>query len=207
MLELIGNILMVIAGLSCLLMLLPVALLLTGAPALSDLSQKLAGLADKINTRVARSIMWLALTMALVQVAIVVLRYVFGINFIWLQESIIYMFGFLFLLTAGYALIQNEHVRVDIFYRDASERRKALVDFAGTYLFLFPICILIVWAAGPYVARAWDVMEGSREASGIQAVFILKTLIPMFAVLLALAGFSIATKAAIVLRPVREASE
>ena len=204
MLEIIGNIFMLSAALSCLLMLLPPALLFTGAPALRDVCQHLAALFDTINTSVARTVMWLALIMALVQVGVVVMRYVFGINFIWLQESIIYMFGFLFLLTAGYALLQNEHVRVDIFYRDASARRKAIVDFVGTYLFLFPVCILIIWAAGPYVARAWDVMEGSREASGIQAVFIMKSLIPIFAVLLAIAGFSIATKAVLVLRPTRQ---
>ncbi len=196
MLDLIGNALTLIAAAASLLLLLPLLFVLTNSAKLGSLCTSIAKLFDRINNGVARTVMWAALLMALTQVTIVVMRYVFGINFIWLQESILYMFGFLFLLTSGYALINDEHVRVDIFYREAPKKRKALVDFVGTYIFLFPICILIIWAGGAYVARSWQVMEGSTEASGIQAVFLLKSMIPIFATLLALAGFSLATAAA-----------
>ncbi|MEM8771236.1 MAG: TRAP transporter small permease subunit [Pseudomonadota bacterium] len=142
-----------------------------------------------------RAVMWLLLAMALVQFAVVLLRYVFGINYIFMQESITYMHGFVFLLAAGYALLTDDQVRVDIFYRDAPPKRKALTDLLGTYLFLFPVCLLIVWSASPYAARSWRVLEGSADASGIQGVFILKSLIPAFAMLLAMAGFVIAHRA------------
>lgn len=148
-----------------------------------------------------RIVMWLLLAMAFVQFAVVILRYVFGINSILMQESITYMHGAVFLLAAGYALMTDDHVRVDILYRGASPRRKALIDFVGTYLFLFPVCLVILATAGDYVGEAWRVGEGSAEQSGIQGVFLLKTLIPAFAVLLAMAGFANAARAGAVLRP------
>ena len=148
----------------------------------------------------SRAVMWLLLAMAFVQFGVVVLRYVFGVNFIFMQESITYLHGAVFLLAAGYALIADGHVRVDIFYREAPARRKALIDLLGTYLFLFPICLLLLWTASPYVANSWAVREGSTETSGIQAVYLLKSLIPVFAVLLAMAGFTIAAKAGQTLR-------
>ena len=133
--------------------------------------------------------------MALVQFAVVLLRYVFGVNWIFMQESVIYMHGLVFLVAAGYALLTDDHVRVDIFYRGSPPKRKALIDLLGTYFFLFPICLLILWTASPYVARSWLVMEGSTDTSGIQGVFLLKTLIPIFAALLSMAGFVIAHRA------------
>ncbi len=147
-----------------------------------------------------RTVMWLLLLMAFVQFGVVVLRYVFGVNFIFMQESITYMHGAVFLLAAGYALITDDHVRVDIFYRDAPANRKALIDFVGTYLLLFPVCLLLLWTASPYVANSWAVGEGSTEASGIQGVYLMKSLIPAFAALLAMAGFVIAGRAGETLR-------
>lgn len=149
---------------------------------------------------VGRAAMWLLLAMAFVQFGVVILRYVFGVNSILMQESVTYMHGAVFLLAAGYALITDDHVRVDILYRGASPRRKALVDFIGTYLFLFPVCLVILATAGGYVSEAWRVREGSAEQSGIRGVYLLKTLIPVFAVLLAMAGFSIAARAGAALR-------
>jgi TRAP-type mannitol/chloroaromatic compound transport system permease small subunit len=138
--------------------------------------------------------------MALVQFGVVILRYVFGVNSIFMQESIIYMHGAVFLLAAGYALLTDDHVRVDIFYRGASPKRKALVNFVGTYAFLFPVVLTALWTGSEYVGHSWAVREGSTEQSGIQGIYLLKTLIPVFAVLLAMAGFSAATRAGETLR-------
>jgi len=169
-----------------------------GGPA--TLIKRLSPAIDIITRRAARTVMWLLLVMALVQFAVVVLRYVFGINYIFMQESITYMHGAVFLLAAGYALLTGDHVRVDIFYSAASPKRKALIDFLGTYFFLFPVCLLLLWTASPYVGNSWAVLEGSTESSGIKGVFLLKSLIPIFALLLAMAGFNIAARASTVLR-------
>lgn len=158
---------------------------------------------DAVTRKTGRAVMWILLAMALMQFAVVVLRYVFGVNFIFMQESITYMHGAVFLLAGGYALLTDDHVRVDILYREASPRRKAMVDLAGTYLFLVPVCLLLLWTASPYVARSWAVGEGSNESSGIQALFILKSFIPAFAVLLMMAGFVIASRACATLKEPR----
>lgn len=154
-----------------------------------------AAYAEPIVRSAAAFARWLVYAMALIQFAVVILRYVFGLNFIFMQESVTYLHGFVFLIAAGYALLTDDHVRVDIFYRDATTEKRAIVDLAGAYLLLFPFCFVLLWAAGPYVASAWSVLEGSTEQSGIQGVFLLKSLIPVFAVLLLLAGVVLSEKA------------
>ncbi|WDI30691.1 TRAP transporter small permease subunit [Hyphococcus flavus] len=183
------------AGMS--LLSVAIAILCGGAARFATLC---ASVFSFVTRRTSLVVMWFLLLMALVQFAVVVLRYVFGINYIFMQESITYMHGGVFLLAAGYALLTNDHVRVDIFYRGASEKRRALIDFLGSYFLLFPVCLLLLWTASPYVANSWAVGEGSNESSGIQAVFIMKSFIPAFAVLLAMAGFNIAARAGSVLK-------
>jgi TRAP-type mannitol/chloroaromatic compound transport system permease small subunit len=156
---------------------------------------RLARAFEIVTAGAGRIVMWLTIAMALVQFTVVIMRYVFGVNFLALQESTTYMHGAVFLLAAGYALLTNDQVRVDIFYREAPPRRKALIDLLGTYLLLFPVCLLILWTASSYVGVSWSVREGSQEQSGIQAIFLVKSLIPAFATLLAMAGFVIAARA------------
>ena len=176
------------------------ALLMSVSGGVQKYVDGLAPVFEHITRIAARLVMWLLLAMALVQFGVVVLRYVFGINYIFMQESITYMHGAVFLVAGGYALLTDDHVRVDIFYGQASPKRKALIDLLGTYLLLFPVCLLLLWAASPYVANSWAVQEGSTETSGIQAVFLMKSLIPLFAMLLAMAGFTVAAKAGAVLK-------
>jgi len=129
----------------------------------------------------------------------VVMRYAFGTGSIWLSESIVYAHAARFMLAAAWTLRENGHVRVDVFYADASPRRKALIDLLGSVLLLLPFMLLLLFFAIPYVARSWAILESSRETSGIPGVFVLKTLIPLFAVLMALQGISQAIRAADVL--------
>jgi TRAP-type mannitol/chloroaromatic compound transport system permease small subunit len=86
-----------------------------------------------------------------------------------------------------------------VFYRDATVDDRARVDLLGTVFFLWPVCILILVKSWPYVAQSWAVLEHSPETSGIPAVFVLKSLIPVFAVLMTLQGVSMAASAALVL--------
>ena len=206
MLTLIGDILNIVMLAASPLVFAPLLFLATGSRAMGEFISKIASLADTLNRRVAAGTVWLALAMALVQFVIVILRYIFGVSLISMQESMIYMHGALFLLGAGYTLLNDDQVRVDIFYRESPPQRKALVDLAGTYLFLAPVCTLAIWMAGPYVAASWAVREGSNEASGVQAIFLLKSLIPIFAILLLVQGTAIAARAARTLRPMPSAA-
>lgn len=171
---------------------------------------RLARWIDTLNEHVGRVVSLLALLMVLVQFIVVLQRYVFGIGSIWMQESIVYMHSFLFMLVAGYTLLHNGHVRVDVFYRTMSPRSKAWVDLLGTIFLIWPLCYLIFKVSLPYVEASWAVREGSRETSGIQGVFILKSVILAFVVLLALQSLSLLIHALRILsgaeKPVEEAS-
>ncbi len=160
---------------------------------------RFAGFIDRANDVIGRGVSWLALFMVLVQFILVIMRYVFGVGSILVQESLIYAHGALFMLAAGYTLLADGHVRVDVFYRGATPRRKAMVDLCGVLFLLLPVCYLLWDAAWPYVAESWKVREGSRETSGIQGVYLLKTVILVFVGLVALQGISMAIKSLLVL--------
>jgi len=128
------------------------------------------------------------LVLMLVQVAVVVLRSVFSVSFIWLQESTLYLFGAIFLLSSGALLLSEGHVRVDVFYSRLAERQRQLVDLAGMILFVLPVSALIILVSWDYVMLSWVQLERSQEASGIHAVFLMKSMIPAFAALLILAA-------------------
>ena len=116
------------------------------------------------------------------------MRYVFGAGSIWMTESIIYGHAALLMLAAAWTLQEGGHVRVDVFYADASPRTKAWINLLGACLLLLPFMAVLLYFSWPYVARSWAILERSRETSGIPAVFVLKTLIPLFAVMMALQG-------------------
>ena len=164
------------------------------------LLQRLARAIDRANEALGRTLAWLALALVLLQFAVVVLRYVFGLGSVRMQESVVYMHSSLFMVAAGYTLLHNGHVRCDIFYSAASRRTKAAIDLFGVCVFLLPMCALIAWVAWPYVAAAWAVREGSPEGSlGIPGVFLLKSVILLFAGLLALQGLALAIHSALLL--------
>jgi TRAP-type mannitol/chloroaromatic compound transport system permease small subunit len=154
---------------------------------------------DRLNRAIGRAASWCCLFVVLVQFAVVVLRYALGIGSIWLQESILYAHAALFMLAAAWTLQVGGHVRVDIFYADAAPRTKALVDLAGSLLLLLPFALVLAVLSVPYVARSWAIFERSRETSGLPFVYLLKTLIPLFAGLFALQGIAQAIRAALVL--------
>lgn len=179
-------------------MVLPVLLILcaalapTAARLLASYLLPLARGLDGFAKQAGHFTAWLSLLMVLTMTVIVLLRYIFGLSFIWMQESTTYMHGLLFMLAASYTLWVDGHVRVDIFYRTTSPTRKAIIDFLGTYFFLFPFMFLIIDTALPYVGFSWAVLEGSKETSGIQGVFLLKSVILIFAWMMILQGMSVA---------------
>ncbi len=150
----------------------------------------LAARLDRFAERVGNATAWLSLALVLVTFAVVVLRYLFQLGWIAMQESILYLHATLFLLGAAYTLKDDAHVRVDIFYRGFSARGKALVDLLGALLLLLPVCGFLLWISWDYVATAWALREASGEAGGLPYVYLLKTLIPLAAALLILQGIS-----------------
>ncbi len=154
---------------------------------------------DRLTAAVGRAVTWCLVAMVLVQVTVVLMRYVLGVGSIWLSEAIIYAHATLFMAAAAWTLQRGGHVRVDIFYADALPRTRAMIDLIGALLLLLPFCGVLAWVSLPYVARSWAILERSREASGLPLVFLLKTLIPLFALLLGLQGLAQAARAWLVL--------
>lgn len=145
---------------------------------------------DALNEGIGRLVSWLTLSMVAVTFLVVVLRYVFDIGWIAMQESITYMHALVFMAGAAFTLKHQGHVRVDIFYRNYSERGRAWVNLLGALLLLLPGAVFIIWIGWDYVAASWQVMEGSREAGGLPGVYLLKTLILVMPVLLVLQALS-----------------
>ena len=159
---------------------------------------------ERISVRVGESAAWLALGLVLLTFTVVVLRYLFELGWIAMQESILYLHASLFLLGTAYTLKMDGHVRVDIFYRGFSPQKKAWVDLFGALFLLLPVCGFLLWVSWDYVASAWSLREGSREAGGLPYVYLLKTLIPITAVLLILQGVSQALHSLVLLMSVED---
>ncbi|MCI2393862.1 TRAP transporter small permease subunit [Aliiroseovarius sediminis] len=153
--------------------------------------EHLANALDKVNLGVAYVVRWLALAMMLVQFTIVVGRYAFGVNSIALQESVLYMHAALFMLAAGYTLLVDKHVRVDVFYAKASSAVRRRIDIFGHLFLLMPSMIALIYWSWPSVRNSWKILEGPISVGGIEAVFLLKSLIPVFCVLLILQSLAL----------------
>ncbi len=150
---------------------------------------------DALNYRIGRAVMWLAILIALIQFATVILRYVFSIGFIQMQESIWYLNAVLFMTGAGFALFADAHVRIDVIYREAKPRTKAVVDLLGGLFLLLPVCIAMIWLSFGYVVGSWRIFEKSTEISGLPLIFALKTFLWVFAVLVGLQGIAMIGRA------------
>lgn len=116
---------------------------------------------------------------------LVVARYCFGIGSIASQEATQWLHGTAFLLALAYGLKYNSHVRVDIFSQRWSKRHQALMEIVGIFIFLLPLCVFWCWVSYDYVAVSWMQREGSNSG-GLPGWFLIKTLIPLSAVLLIL---------------------
>tara|TARA_B100000941_G_scaffold290572_1_gene273629 strand:- start:5278 stop:5748 length:471 start_codon:yes stop_codon:yes gene_type:complete len=134
---------------------------------------------------------WLILAMILLTAIIVLLRYVFSQGVVAFQEVLIYCHGALFLLCAALALRENAHVRVDIFYRSMTEKTKRIIDLFGHLLFLQPVVWIIFLYSLDYVAFSWSISETSAEPGGLPIVYVYKSILLLFSILLILQSISI----------------
>jgi TRAP-type mannitol/chloroaromatic compound transport system permease small subunit len=149
---------------------------------------------DAVNEQIGRFVAWLALAMVLMQFTVVVMRYVFGIGSLYMQEGIVYLHAIVFLAAAGYTLLHDGHVRVDIFYGSVTPRRRAWINLLGVLFLLWPMSVFTWAVSWGYIGRSWAVLEGSQEGSGLPFVYLLKTVILVFTGTLILQGLSLLIK-------------
>ena len=133
---------------------------------------------------------WFVALMTLITCIVVVMRYGLDLGSVLLQDVVLYLHGALFLLGSSFALKRNAHVRVDIFYRDFSEKKKAFIDLLGHCLFLQPVCWAIFLLSWGFVELSWRIMEVSPEPDGLPFVYLQKSLLIVLCIFLALQSFS-----------------
>ena len=154
---------------------------------------------DMLNEVVGRVVAWLTFGTVSVCFLVVILRYVFSIGFVWLQELYVWQHAIVFMLGAGYTFLHGGHVRVDIFYARMSPRRRAMVDLFGTLAFLLPWLAVILYYGMPFLTLSWRLLEPSSQAGGLPGYFLLKSVIPTFCVLVGLQGLALAARSLLVL--------
>lgn len=141
---------------------------------------------DNLNEWIGRAVSWLTVLMVINVFCVVVLRYVFSVGWVWMQEFYVWTHATVFMLGAGYTLLHKGHVRIDLIYRTASERYKAIVNILGCVFLGIPLIYLIGTRSWPLIVRSWENLERSGEAGGMPGLFVFKTVIAVFAVLFGL---------------------
>lgn len=155
--------------------------------------------AEAVNDVVGRSVAYLTLATVLICATVVVIRYAFHTGFIWLQELFVWTHAVAFMLGAGYTLMVNRHVRVDIVYATRSEQTRAWLDLLSTVVFLFPWIFVLWYFAWPYVAASWELGEESPQVGGMPGLYLLKSVLLIFCVLMFLQGLAICARCALVI--------
>ncbi len=131
---------------------------------------------------------WLLVVITVLQFGIVLARYLFAVNYLWLQELALYGHAALFMLASAWTLMRDRHVRIDVFSERWRDDRRRRVDRIGILVLLIPMMLVIGVSSFSYVAQSWSVLEGSAEISGLPGLFMMKSLIPVFALLMLVAG-------------------
>lgn len=181
-----------------LLPLFALPLIVLSVPRLLDgVAKHLIALIDRFSGIALGGAMACGLLLVFSQLIVVLLRYAFGLSFTWLNEIVTYAFAAMFMLGAAAALRDGAHVRVDILRPRFGEAGRNWIELAGAYLLLFPICVRILMTSEAGLARSWMLLEGSRESDGLPILYLFKTLVPVFAVLLMAQGLSESLKAAL----------
>ena len=158
---------------------------------------------ERLIGALGRAASWLALGIVVLMAANVLLRYLFHIGSVWSQELEWHLLSPLILFGISYALLDGEHVRVDVLYAGFSPRAKLWVDLAAALLCIL-ISAAIIWLSLQYVQQSWAIGEKSADPGGLTHRWVLKALIPVGFVLLILQSVAIALGTLAKLRALRE---
>ena len=156
-----------------------------------DFLKKLCFWIDTTNEWVGRGVSWVTLGLVLVVFVDVVMRYLFNTSYVFTQELEWHLFAFIFLIGAGYTLLHDGHVRVDIFYQRLGYKGRAWINLIGVIVFLLPGCIMVIVTSWQFVYDAWKIMEVSPDPGGIPYRYLVKGTITVGFFLLCLQGISL----------------
>jgi len=145
---------------------------------------------DFFNEKIGILTSYLCIPMILITFLVAFMRYVLDFGSIAVQEIIIYLHALIFTIGASYTLKNNMHVRIDIFYNKFSIKKKKIIDFYGTVLFLIPTCLLIFITSFNYVLSSVLLLESSKESGGLPILYVLKIYILLLSLTLFLQAIS-----------------
>ena len=169
--------------------------------------KKLSAAIDSLNQWVGRGVACVTLGLVLVVFVDVVMRYLFNTSFVFTQELEWHLFGFIFLIGAGYTLLHDGHVRVDIIYQRVGFKSRAWINLIGVILFLIPGCIMVITTSWKFTMNAFAIMEGSPDPGGIPFRFVLKGCLPVGFSLLLLQGISLGIHSLMQILGIEQAKE
>lgn len=150
---------------------------------------KLSRAIDALTERVGKAAIWLVLIVTLISAINAFVRYAFNYSSNGLLEIQWYLFSAIFLLCAGYTLLRNEHVRIDVVSSHFSPRVLAWIDIIGTIFFLAPMAFAVLYLSWPIFVNSYLSNEYSSNAGGL-IVWPVRGLVPVGFAMLILQGFS-----------------
>lgn len=153
--------------------------------------KRLCQVIDWINERVGRGVSWVTTCLVVVVFVDVVMRYLFNTSYVFTQELEWHIFAFIFLMGAGYTLLHDGHVRVDIIYQRLGPKGQAWINFIGVFFFMLPGCLMVIITSWKFTHNSWAIMEGSPDPGGIPYRFLIKGTITVGFILLSLQGLSL----------------
>ena len=116
----------------------------------------------------------------------VILRYVLSIGFIWIQDLYIWIHAIFILLGISYTLKMDNHVRIDLLYRNLNKKKRNLINLIGLIIFAIPLTYILLVNGLDYFTRSYNLNEGSKESGGLPNIYILKFFIFFLGILLLL---------------------
>lgn len=149
----------------------------------------LSRLIDRMNERIGHAFYWLILLMVVISAANAVVRKAFNYSSNGLLEIQWYLFSAIFLFLAGYTLLRNEHVRIDVIAGRLSKKAQTWIDILGTLFFLLPMAVLVMWLSWPVFVDAFQRNEVSTNAGGL-IIWPARLMVPIGFALLVLQGIS-----------------
>ncbi|RJR24312.1 MAG: TRAP transporter small permease subunit [Desulfobacteraceae bacterium] len=172
-----------------------------------EILKRLCRVIDAFNEWIGRGVAFVAVGLVAVVFADVVMRYAFRRSSVVIQELEWHLFGLIFLIGAGYTLLYDSHVRVDIIYQRLKPLARAWINFIGVITFLIPGCLMVIITSWKFTYNSWSVLEGSPDPGGIPLRFIMKGAITVGFALLLIQGVALGLKSLMVIMEKGEAKE
>lgn len=153
---------------------------------------------DEINNWTGRIVSWVVVLISLLVVTEVIMRRFLNHPTIWNFEVVKQLYGFHFMILAGYTLLYRGHVAIDLIHEKLNPRNQAILNIISYLIFFFPFCLIMIWQGISFAATSWGMKETNWGVFAMP-LYPIKTIIPIAAALLLIQGFSIFVRQVLIL--------